>query len=199
MMQSTAQESYTQRLVTIEQAWWRKILDPQIPYRWFLKRQKPGFMLEVGCGIGRNLLNNCGRGVGLDHNPMSVSLACSRGLTAFTPGEFAESKFNQDSSYDSLLLAHVIEHMTLDQAQALVQQYLRYLKQDGKLILICPQKAGFRSDATLVEYFDLPKMQGLVEQLGMTVRNTSSFPFPSIAGDFFTYNEWVMVAGFSNG
>ena len=197
-MQSTAQESYTQRLLTIEQAWWRKVLDPQIPYRWFLKRQQPGFMLEVGCGIGRNLLNNDGRGVGLDHNPASVAMARGRGLTAFTPEEFSKSKFNQNAVFDSLLLAHVIEHMTLDQAKELVQKHLRYIRKDGKVILICPQRAGFRSDSTHVEYFDIPKMQKLVEHLGMKVRMNSSFPFPPVAGDFFTYNEWALVAGFSN-
>jgi len=193
-MQSTAHESYTNRLITIEKAWWRKILDPQIPYRWFLKKQSPGFMLEIGCGIGRNLLNNGGQGVGLDHNPSSVALARGRGLTAFTPSQFLESRYNQDSSYDSLLLAHVVEHMTAQEAKKLVQQYLRYLKPGGKLILICPQKAGFKSDSTHVEYFDLVKMQELAEGLGLLVLKQESFPFPPFIGRFFVYNEWVLVA-----
>jgi len=193
-MQSTAQECYTQRLVTLERAWWRKILDPQIPYRWFLKRQSPGFMLEVGCGLGRNLINNSGHGVGLDHNPTSVALACSRGLTAFTPEKFQKSEFYRDAVFDSLLLAHVIEHMTFAEAKELVREHLRHIKPGGKLILICPQKAGFRSDATHVEYFDVNKMQQLALELGLTMKKAASFPFPPWVGDLFTYNEWVLVA-----
>jgi SAM-dependent methyltransferase len=194
MLQSTADESYTERLVTIEKAWWRKVLDPQIPYRWFLQRQLPGFMLEIGCGLGRNLINNGGRGVGLDHNPTSVAFARSRGLTAMTPEEFESSKYNSFGRYDSLLFSHVVEHMSYDDALKLVSKYLPYVKSGGKLILICPQHAGFKSDKTHVEYFELNKLQRLAHESGASVIKACSFPFPSLMGTMFTYNEWVIVA-----
>ncbi len=45
-----------------------------------LTRINPGFVLDVGCGLGRNLANIGGYGVGVDHNSESVAVACSRGL-----------------------------------------------------------------------------------------------------------------------
>jgi 2-polyprenyl-3-methyl-5-hydroxy-6-metoxy-1,4-benzoquinol methylase len=191
---STADTSYTQRLVTIESSWWRKYVDPQIPYRWFLKRQQPGFMLEIGCGIGRNLLNNGRQGVGIDHNPTSITLARQRGLTVFTPTDFKTSEFNQEARYDSLLLSHVIEHMTFDEARSLVSSYLKYVKPGGKVILICPQPAGFRADKTHVEYFNLILMSRLAKDLGLTIASEHSFPFPPAIGNVFKYNEWALVA-----
>jgi SAM-dependent methyltransferase len=192
-MQSTAHESYTNRLITLEKAWWRKILDPQIPYRWFLKRQSPGFMLEIGCGLGRNLLNNGGRGVGLDHNPNSVSIARDRGLTAMTPDEFEGSRFNIHGKYDSLLFSHVLEHMSYLDALKLVSKYMPYVKNGGKIIIICPQHAGFMSDKTHIEYFDLDKMNRLMIEVGLSPKEGTSFPFPAFMGAKFNYNEWVAI------
>ena len=77
---STRDDSYTSRLLAGERAWWRRLFDVQAPYRWNLRRLELGFTLDVGCGIGRNLLHFEGRGVGIDHNPASVDVARSRGL-----------------------------------------------------------------------------------------------------------------------
>jgi hypothetical protein len=50
----------------------RRLVDPQRPYRWNLRRHQPGFVLDIGCGIGRNLEHVDGHGVGIDHNPACV-------------------------------------------------------------------------------------------------------------------------------
>jgi SAM-dependent methyltransferase len=194
IVSSTSESGYTQRLLNLQSAWWRRVLDPQIPYRWFLQRLQPGFMLEVGCGVGRNLFNNGGRGVGIDHNPTSVEVARSRGFQAFTPTEFVASDFVNIARFDSLLLSHVLEHLSYEDAKRLVAGHLRYVRPGGKVILICPQPAGFRSDQTHVEYFDLRLMRRLVHELGLDVLSENSFPFPPLVGKFFTYNEWVLTA-----
>ena len=194
MEKSTAHENYTSRLINIENAWWRKILDPQIPYRWFLNKLGPGFMLDIGCGVGRNLLNNRGRGVGIDHNPTSIRVARSRGLTAFTAEEFRSSEFYNQCQFDSLLFSHVLEHMEYQRARGLVEEHLKFLSPKGRLIIICPQPAGFRSDKTHVEYFDLGLMERLATELKLKVELKASFPFPHFAGHIFKYNEWILVA-----
>ncbi|HZZ81595.1 MAG TPA: class I SAM-dependent methyltransferase [Gemmataceae bacterium] len=86
-----ADEAYTQRLVRLESVWWKKLFSVQAPYRWNIRRLQPGFVLEVGCGIGRNLRHLDGNGVGIDHNPTSIATCRERGLTAFTTESFLAS------------------------------------------------------------------------------------------------------------
>jgi len=82
-MISTKNEDYTKRLLD-QSVWWKRILDVQRPYRIHLQRLNLGCVLEIGCGIGRNLINlgKDTRSIGIDHNPNSVAVAVSRGLVA---------------------------------------------------------------------------------------------------------------------
>ena len=84
----TGTEQYADRLVRLQTARWKRWLDVQAPFRWNLRRLDPGFTLEIGCGIGRNLLHLRGQSVGVDTNAHCVGAARGRGLTAFTPEEF---------------------------------------------------------------------------------------------------------------
>ena len=53
-MSESLTDAYADRLKA-RLVWWKRALDVQAPYRWNLRRLKPGFMLDVGCGLGRNL------------------------------------------------------------------------------------------------------------------------------------------------
>lgn len=190
----TLARAYTERLIKLQTAPWKRILDVQAPYRWNLRRLQPGFTLEIGCGIGRNLRHLRANGVGLDLNPYSVAYAREHGLTAFTPDEFRRSPFNAPGRFDSLLLSHVAEHMTFGELAALLAQYVDLVKADGKLILITPQEVGYRSDATHVEFMDFDKLRFAAAKVGFTPVMEYSFPFPRPAGRLFIYNEFVSVS-----
>ncbi len=56
--------------------------------------------------------------------------------------------------FDSLLVAHVLEHLDAETARDLLATYLPYVREGGRAIVITPQQAGFRSDATHVRYVD---------------------------------------------
>lgn len=185
---------YTDILVKKQMMWWKRLLDVQAPYRWNLQRLKPGYTLEIGCGIGRNLMHLKGQGVGIDHNLPSVEIARKQGLTAFTPEEFEGSDFDIPQRFDSLLLAHVAEHMTQYEVVELLRKYMPFLKLGGRLIMITPQEAGYRSDSTHVEFMDFPKLTNISKQLGLNILQEYSFPFLRFAGHFFTYNEFVSVS-----
>src|SRR6476661_588068 len=108
---ATAGSEYAERLTALETARWKRVLDVQRPYRWNLRRLHLGRTLDVGCGIGRNL-GNLGQGsVGVDHNATSIETAWAQGHEAYTLQEWEESPVRQSDSFDSLLIAHVIEHM----------------------------------------------------------------------------------------
>jgi SAM-dependent methyltransferase len=159
-----------------------------------LRRLNPGFVLDLGCGIGRNLVHLNGNGVGIDHNPSSVEIARARGLKAFTADEFRLSEFNRGELFDSMLAAHVLEHMTEQEAVSLLQEYALHLKASGRLILITPQESGFRSDPTHVEFLDFARLRSIAESAGFPRQlDEYSFPFPRLVGRIFKHNEFVAV------
>lgn len=191
---ATADGAYTARLLRLEQAKWRRILNVQAPYRWHIRQLRLGRTLDVGCGIGRNLSHLGGHGVGIDHNADSVAVARTRGLVAYTPADFLLSGDAVVGSFDSLLLAHVVEHMSLPEAADLIATYLPYVRAHGTVCLITPQEIGYRSDATHVQFVDFAKLRQLSETIGLTIRKESSFPLPRWAGRVFPHNEFVVVA-----
>lgn len=190
----TRDATYTERLTRLEGVRWKRLLDVQAPYRRNLRRLGLGFTLDVGCGLGRNLVNLRGNGVGVDHNAESVRAASARGLTAYTPEEFLRSSYAIEGRFDSLLLAHVAEHMPEPDAVSLLRSYLRYVRSGGRVVVICPQEKGYTTDPTHVRFLDLQAMRSLCEQVGTSVQRSYSFPFPRFAGKVFPYNEFVVVA-----
>jgi SAM-dependent methyltransferase len=191
---NTQDKNYTEFLVEKQQSGWKRFVDVQIPYRWNLQRLQPGFLLDIGCGLGRNLINVRGNGVGVDHNADSVRVARNLGLTVFTPEEFYNSEFAKSPQFDSLLMAHVAEHMSQDEVVELLQQYIDFLKPGGKLLLITPQEAGYKSDPTHCEFMDFSKLSNISNRLGFTMLQQYSFPFPRFVGNLFTYNEFISVS-----
>jgi SAM-dependent methyltransferase len=193
MSKTTAQQTYTDRLAREQLTWWKRWLDVQAPYRAHLRRLRPGFMLEVGCGIGRNLLHVSGNGVGVDHNAFSVQTARARGLLAFTPEEFESSEFNRPQRFDSLLLAHLLEHLTTEEAAALVGQYLPLVRDGGRVLVMTPQEWGHWADPTHVEFMDFVRVHSVLARCGLTTERQYSFPLPRVFGRLFRYNEFVTI------
>ena len=169
------------------------MLPVQLPYRLNIRRLHLGRTLDVGCGIGRNLAH-LDEAVGVDHNAESIEIARARGHEAYTVDEFEASPAAAPAAFDSLLFAHVLEHMTSAQGAALVETYLTYLRPGGRLCFITPQERGFASDATHVEFVDIDALRRLAARLGFSVERAYSFPFPRFAGRWFIYNEFVLVA-----
>lgn len=192
-MSDSTSDDYAGRLKG-HQVWWKRMLDVQAPYRWNLRRLKPGFMLDVGCGLGRNLAHVGGRGVGVDPNRACLAEARAKGFTVYTPEDFPASPEARAAAFDTLLVSHVIEHMAFDAARALVEGYLPYVKPGGQVILITPQEWGHASDPTHVHFMDMAELKRLAGVLGLSVTRAYSFPFPRWAGRLFKYNEFVLAA-----
>ncbi len=190
----SADREYTARLERETAKGWKRALGAQAPYRRHIRRVVEGRVLDVGCGIGRNLHHLDGRGVGVDINPHSVEVARSNGLTVYTAEEFESGPDAILGEYDTLLFAHVLEHMTRTEASSLLGAYLPYLRTGGRLVVIVPQEAGFKSDATHVTFLDLADLGVLEEEHGLVRETGYSFPLPRSAGRFFTHNETVAIS-----
>ncbi len=191
----TQNSEYTDYLVGNE-ARWKQILDVQRVYRGHLKSLSPGRVLDIGCGLGRHLwhLQQVTPSVGVDHNEHSVAIARSRQLNAFTPEDFHASAEAQPESFDTLLLSHVLEHLSPDDAAQLLEEYLVYLRPGGRLISMTPQEKGYASDQTHVTFMDGTRMKQLAENARLQMERQYSFPFPRSFGRLFRYNEFVTVA-----
>lgn len=193
-LEPTAAAAYAERLRALERKGVRRVLDVQAPYRWNLHRLHLGRVLDVGCGLGRNLENLGTDSIGVDHNVDSIRIARERGLDAYTSEEFFALALPR-ASFDSLLFAHVLEHMDQAAGIGLVRAYLPYLRQGGRLCVITPQERGYRSDATHVQFVDFERIHELLDAVAMKVEREYSFPLPRALGRMFTYNEFVVVAG----
>jgi SAM-dependent methyltransferase len=185
---------YAHRLASQQLAWWKQILDVQRPYRRFLRSLHPGRTLDLGCGIGRTLAWLPPGSVGVDRDAAAIAIATGRGLTAFTPDQFQSSGLASSGGFDTLLLAHVAEHVRAEELDSLVRTYLEYVRRGGSFVAITPQERGFRSDPTHVRFVDDGALRRLALRLGLEHGWTRSFPFSRWAGRVFTYNEFVLVA-----
>ncbi len=192
--ESTEGDAYATRLITKQGVWWKRLLRVQAVYQWNLRRQHLGRTLDVGCGLGRNLVSLEQGSVGVDHNPTSVAFAVDQGLAAYTVEEFTDTFRPGEDPFDSLLFAHVIEHMTPAQGQELVEVYLPYLRPGGTVLFICPQERGYASDATHVSFTTGEDLQRLARACGLRPGPARSFPLPRFTGRAFTYNEFVVKA-----
>jgi len=190
---STEDVSYTHRLAKLSSSRLRKLLNVQAPYGWNIRRLVEGEVLEVGCGIGRNLIHLRGAGVGVDHNQSSIELCRRRGLRAYFSDEFRESEDGK-RTFDTLLLAHVLEHMPVPEAEQLVATYISYLKPGGRVVMVCPQERGFESDSTHQYFFGHSDLSDLARRLGLIHLREGSFPLPRWFGKVFTHNETFVIA-----
>jgi 2-polyprenyl-3-methyl-5-hydroxy-6-metoxy-1,4-benzoquinol methylase len=190
---STRDPAYAKRLETLEAKGWKQRLNVQAPYRWNLRRLHPGYTLDIGCGIGRNLTHLEGNGIGVDHNADCVATARERGLNAYSPEDFLASGDSKIAGFDSLLIAHVVEHLDVSTTDDLVTTYAPYVREGGRIIVITPQEAGYRSDPTHVRFMDHAAVELLLSKHGWRIANKQSFPFPRVIGRVFPYNEFVVV------
>ena len=123
----------------------------------------------------------------------AFAAARARGLVAYTTEEFLASADAAPASFDSLLVAHVLEHLSPAEATTLVREYLPFVRPDGQVVVICPQERGQRSDATHVTFMPADVIGRVLADAGVRVTRSSSFPFPRPMGRWFTHNETVVI------
>jgi SAM-dependent methyltransferase len=189
----TRSPEYTRRLESRADVWWKRLIPVQAPYLLHLKLLRLGRTLDVGCGVGRYLAWLPSGSVGVDHNSESVQACRRRGLTAVTPEEL-RADIAQTHRFDSILMSHLLEHVGSSEVRSLGRDYLPYLRRGGRVVMICPQEKGYKSDPSHVRFVDDDVMSALAAEWGLKVLSRYSFPFPRPAGRWFTYNEFVCVA-----
>jgi len=191
----TAERTYADRLNKLQGKKWKKLLNVQAPYRANLRHYRLGRTLDVGCGNGRNLTALPTGSVGVDHNPHLVQSARELGLQAYTPEQlFDDRTLSAPGSFDAILAAHLIEHLTYDEAKSVLATYLPLVRAGGTVVFITPQERGYASDPTHVAFTDFEALGRLSAALGLTTTRQYSFPLPRFCGKLFVYNEFNHAA-----
>jgi len=190
----TSGSEYAERLTQKQRVWWKRVLPVQLPYRLNLRWQHLGVTLDVGCGIGRNLGSLAEGSLGVDHNADAVAFARSGGLDVMTVDEFLSSDRAVMASFDGMLLAHVVEHLSHAEAVDLLHLYLPYLRPGGAVFFVCPQERGYASDPTHVWFATAQDLEALATEVGLRPERSYSFPFPRRFGRAFIYNESCVLA-----
>jgi 2-polyprenyl-3-methyl-5-hydroxy-6-metoxy-1,4-benzoquinol methylase len=187
---SSTEPAYAARLAALERQWWKRLVPN--PYRWHIRHVCKGRVLDVGCGIGRCLAFLAGRGVGVDPNPAAVEIARARGVEAYTPAELAS--MDDAVAFDTLLCSHVLEHLSRPEGVELLQTWAPRVRSGGRLVLICPQQRGQRSDPTHVRFVGEAELRDLAHAVGVADVQVRSFPLMRWFGRWWVHNETVLVA-----
>lgn len=93
-------------------------------------------ILDVPCGQGYFISNDPTRIVGVDLNDIAIEQCEKKGYKVFKQNAL-NLEFD-DSSFDAIHCAHLIEHLMPDDASKLLRELDRVLKKDGILIIRTP-------------------------------------------------------------
>ena len=193
MQKPTQTDEFAQQLIFVVEKGWKdhlRFIDPHRQHVRYLCRGRS--VLELGCGAGRNLIylnrSDC---YGVDHNEAAISYCKSRGLNAAT--SVSDLGLAPDHRFGVLLMAHLLEHLTFDDAVAMVKSHLDLLEPDARIIVMTPQEKGQTHDSSHVTYFGPRELDHLAELTNVRPLKKYSFPLPSVFGKILYFNENVFV------
>jgi hypothetical protein len=195
---NTGSHAYFEELSANTTKLWKKFLPLQLPYKYNLKRQDLGKVLEIGAGLGRNqaFLDDS---VGVEHNPRSAQFCQGMGYRVLVPESFHsefKSFVGSNAVFDSILMSHVLEHIEYENQVEVLKEYIPYLKSSGKIFLVTPQESGYKSTNSHITWTDFNRMEMIINQVGgdFKVEKSFSFPLPRCFGKVFKYNEFNVLA-----
>jgi 2-polyprenyl-3-methyl-5-hydroxy-6-metoxy-1,4-benzoquinol methylase len=106
---------------------------------YFEKIPKGSKILDVGSGQGRNLrlLKSIGldQVTGVEVNPELISISKNLNFKVVSPEELKNNKIEK---FDVILFAHILEHFQPEPMKVFLENYLSFLKKDGKVVILTP-------------------------------------------------------------
>ena len=88
--------------------------------------------------------------------------------------------------------------MTEGEGRRLLSEYLSCPKRHGRVVLLTPQEAGYRSDPIHVRFMNFDALRRMAGAAGLTPLRgplcAYSFPSARTAGRYFRHNEFVSIS-----
>ena len=152
-------------------------------------------ILDVGCGTGTLGFEIKKRGNevwGLDINKKAIDLAKKKlDKTFLYDSADPDDLPIKDEKFDVIVFADILEH--LDEPEAVLREYKKYLKEDGCVIVSLPNFASWTIrfkrlfgplkpakygilDETHKHFYDLEKAKKLVEEAGIEIKKLDVNP-----------------------
>ncbi len=144
-------------------------------------------LVELGCGRGEFLsvvaeAGAVGRVLGVDIDPAMVAAVRAAGHEA-VEADLLDYLRDTDDRPDAVFLAHVIEHLTVGDAFAMLARLAELMPPGGRLVVVTPNPAclanltnDFWSDPTHVRLYSLDLLRFLLEQTGFDVVDAAGNP-----------------------
>jgi SAM-dependent methyltransferase len=112
----------------------------------YIREQLPGLharILDFGCGMGQMLreLKRLGYTniIGADIHSRDATLALAEGIEVQQIDKHFYQRGPEGAPFDFIIMSHVIEHMTVDEAKyVLTQLHLHFLSKKGAVLILTP-------------------------------------------------------------
>jgi trans-aconitate methyltransferase len=152
-----------------------------------------GLIYDIGCGLGA-FLEYCKKrnlpARGFDSNPQLVERCQKKGFAA-TLEDIVRPKGDYQPA-PNLICDNVLEHLTLDEIDAFFSNVKRYWAQGGVLLVIVPNRRGYKSDPTHKTFVDEKMIRQIALKHQLTLvrqyRHPIRWKFP---GNFYVFNMTV--------
>ncbi|MDX8413346.1 MAG: class I SAM-dependent methyltransferase [Mariprofundales bacterium] len=134
-------------------------------------------VLDLGCARGEVLQLMKERGieaVGVDSDPDMVDDCKQQGLAVHLSDIIAFLD-TQNREWNGVFIGHVIEHLTTDQAHAMLRSVSKILKPGGRVIVLTPNPnwlpgiGEFWSDPTHVRFWPISAVTSMLKDLDIRV------------------------------
>jgi ubiquinone/menaquinone biosynthesis C-methylase UbiE len=158
------------------------LIEGDVVYNMFVKGHKT---LDVGSGEGKLLKKDRNMISGIDINDTMVAQSLSDGLDV-KKAEVTSIPFS-DNSFEVIHCSNVIEHLTPNDARAMIGEFSRLLKSGGKALIITPMPRKVWNTFGHIKPY--PPMS--IEKLFREVSLEAFQPINGLrVGEVFYYGTW---------
>ena len=135
-----------------------------------------GRALDYGCGLG-DFLKFRANTVGVDINRFAIDHCLSRNLDAKLLGESYRIPYD-DGHFFSVVADNVIEHITAQEVDAVIEEIQRVLKKGGIVVAGVPGIKGHLYDTDHKVFYGEKHLVELFTKHGFTLKHIFRMPLP---------------------